>query len=194
MPITIIALAGFHYFYAYLKTKKIWSRWPFQGTSGLVVFWGKYMVFQIIGVLLISSAVFSITAEVAIVLWDRYPVYLKEGVYNGLVWLKNNVKEDEIILSSALSGNMIPAFTGRTVYIGHGHQTSDWFKKMYSSELFFFGNNLIDQKKEAWLKEQGIDYIFYGSKEKSLGSFDPAAKQYLRPVYSSLDLVIYQVK
>ena len=183
LPITIIGLIGLYYLYNYFKSKKIWQSFIL-----------KYLAAQIIVILLISSMVFSIAAEIVIILWDRYPVYLSNDIYQGLLWLKQNTNSQDVILSSAISGNMMPAFIGRTVYIGHGHQTADWYNKLYSSELFFFGNNAADPKKAAWLKEQRISYVFYGPKEKSLGNFNPSSKDYLAPIYSSSDLVIYQVK
>ena len=149
---------------------------------------------QFIGALLITSTFFAVAAEIMIILWNRYPVYINRDIYGGLLWLKERAAGEDIILSSAISGNIIPAFTGRKVYIGHGHQTTDWYAKFYASELFFFGNNSADSKKNSWLKEQGIDYVFFGDKERSFGGFEPSSKPYLSPVYSSEHLIIYRVK
>ena len=183
LPITIIASTSLYYLYSYFKAKKNWHS-----------FLLKYFIFQFIGALLITSTFFAVAAEIMIILWNRYPVYINRDIYGGLLWLKERAAGEDIILSSAISGNIIPAFTGRKVYIGHGHQTTDWYAKFYASELFFFGNNSADSKKNSWLKEQGIDYVFFGDKERSLGGFEPSSKPYLSPVYSSEHLIIYRVK
>ncbi|HLD27919.1 MAG TPA: hypothetical protein VJB39_03640, partial [Patescibacteria group bacterium] len=147
---------------------------------------------QGLALLLVSSTLFFIGTELVLVAWRRYPIYIPKSYALAFDWLKANLTNQEPILSSAQTGNIIPAFTGRLVYLGHGHQTADWQQKKPLVDNFF-KDNVHDEAKRAWLVEQNIAYLFYGSFEESLGDFNPRGKDYLIPLFQADNVTIYKV-
>jgi len=118
-------------------------------------------------------------------------MYLKKEAQEAMFWIRENTEEESIILSSLETGNLIPAFSIRQVYLGHGHQTAQFGRKASETERFFQKNN--DDGKIAFLKENKIDYLFLGPKEKELIQFNPEEKNYLKKVFSNNQATIYKV-
>lgn len=118
------------------------------------------------------------------------PYYLKNEYIEAFSWIEKNLSENEIILSSFYMGNFIPAYTGRIVYIGHGPQTIDLPNKEKIVE-WFFNNNEGDKYK--FLIDNKINYLFYSQKEKELGDYNPATKDYLKKVFENQEVAIYKI-
>ena len=181
-PLAILGVVGLYYLSGKLR------RTAFNGSYFL-----KSAAIQLTAVLLIGSNLLFLGVESVLIAWDRYPIYISQEDYRAILWFKDNVQKEEVILSSAPSGNLIPAYSGRKVFIGHGHQTSDWQDKLNYLNNFFFATNEDDEQKKDWLLSQKIDYLFYGFYERSLGGFKPEEKDYLRPVWQQGQAAIYRV-
>lgn len=120
------------------------------------------------------------------------PYYLYEGEVEAMRWLKRNVPKDEVIFSSYYMGNYIPAYSGRIVWIGHGPQTIDLPDKKATND-WFWRDDAESQAKRAFLQRENITYVFYGRKEKEIGTYSPATKDYLKKVFSDSQAEIYRV-
>ncbi|MBU1037116.1 hypothetical protein KKF32_03705 [Patescibacteria group bacterium] len=186
LPMVIIAVLGLYLVINYLNKRFFWQEM-------LKYYSVRAFLVMSLGFLLISSTFYNVGQDI-VILSTRPPLYyLKQEEYQAMLWLKNNISKDKVILSSAKTGNIIPAVTANKVYIGHGHQTGDWMFKLFKVKLWFFKTNKGDKEKYEWLKYEGINYIFYGSQERFLESFNPQEKNYLKPVYQNNEVVIYQV-
>src|SRR3989339_306291 len=181
LPLAIIAVVGLVVALNYFRKKKIFTNHFLRSITA-----------QGLALLLVSSTLFFIGTELVLVAWRRYPIYIPKSYALAFDWLKANLTNQEPILSSAQTGNIIPAFTGRLVYLGHGHQTADWQQKKPLVDNFF-KDNVHDEAKRAWLVEQNIAYLFYGSFEESLGDFNPRGKDYLMPLFQADNVTIYKV-
>jgi len=63
---------------------------------------------------------FSIIANDLSLYLENYDgMYLKKEVQTAMLWLRENTAEESIVLSSYETGNLIPAFSLRPVYLGH---------------------------------------------------------------------------
>jgi len=120
------------------------------------------------------------------------PYYLSKEETDSMKWIKTNVLENEIILSSFYTGNYIPAYTGRIVYIGHGPQTINLPIKLEIID-WFFKDNQEDTLKYNFIKENNIDYLYFGEKEKEMGDYSPSQKNYLKKVFKNNEVTIYKV-
>ena len=116
--------------------------------------------------------------------------YFPASYYQAALRLK--AEKPSTILATPRVANPMPAITGDKVYIGHLHQTVNYDQKLADLK-WFFSTNDIDDQKEAWLKAQKIDFVFYTKYEKSLGNFQPGQKSYLKLVYKNPEVEIYQV-
>ena len=121
-----------------------------------------------------------------------YPYYLHNDEINGFEWLDQNVQPDDVVLSSLMIGQYIPALTGAHAFLAHWAQTVDFYDKSEMVDAFFAKETGTDQR-EAILMKFGVDFIYYGPIEKSLGNFDPDSVPYLKQVYRSPLVYIYRV-
>lgn len=120
------------------------------------------------------------------------PYYLHQGEVDAMAWLKSNVSADGVVFSSYYMGNYIPAYSGRIVWIGHGPQTINLVQKSEVSDWFWSSDNEADAKYDL-LRRDRVSYVFYGRKEKELGSYDPGTKSYLQQAFQNSDASIYRV-
>ncbi len=122
----------------------------------------------------------------------EFPYYLTGQEASALAWVKDNTPDNAVLLSRMEIGNFLPAYTGRTVYIGHGPQTLYWRDKHAVVTRFFFHNNLDDAKYQ-FLKQNSITYIYYGEREHSIGTYNPFIKPYLEKVYDAGGIAVFRV-
>lgn len=118
--------------------------------------------------------------------------YVSRPFTAALAWYHDQTDARQLLLASNLSGNVIPGQIYRRVYLGHSVETLNYVEKYYQAASFFSGNT-NDQAKINFLRDNRIDYVFYSVNEKSLGSFEPQAKNYLQEVYRNSEVKIYKV-
>ena len=109
-----------------------------------------------------------------------------------MYWLRDMAGEREVTFSSYYMGNFIPAYSGRIVWIGHGPQTINLIEKREATD-WFWSDNLEDSYKNTFLHDENIRFVYYGQKEKELGTYDPAIKKYLEEVFRNDQVAIYSV-
>ena len=122
----------------------------------------------------------------------KFLYYINKERKQALDWLKNNLKEEDTILSEYMQGNIIPGITGKSVFIGHGHETVDSERKYKQMEWFFSDEN-NDELHLRFLKQNNITYITYGASEKEIGNWTPQNKKYLEKVFDNEEVQIYKV-
>lgn len=121
------------------------------------------------------------------------PYYLNDGEVAGMRWLREHLDKREVVFSSYYMGNYIPAYSGRIVWIGHGPQTIDLPDKFTKQEWFWRSDDEL-AAKEALLRNGNVSYLWYGRKEKELGTFDPATKPFLALAFRNNDVSIYRLE
>jgi uncharacterized membrane protein len=109
-----------------------------------------------------------------------------------MVWLKNNTDLNDVIFSAFNTGNFIPAYSGRVVWLGQWPQTADLERKLEQSDWFWQDDGQSAGKLE-FLKQNKITYVFWGRYEKAAGNYDPSTKKYLQQVFSENGISIYKV-
>lgn len=118
-------------------------------------------------------------------------LYLQVGEQKAFVWVSENTPLNSIILASPDTGNLIPAYTGRRVLYGHPFETVNAeIQKAQVTDLF--NGSISTTAAIMILHELNIEYVFYGPRERLLGS--PAFIQQLKPVFQGPEVVIYTVK
>ncbi len=100
--------------------------------------------------------------------------------------------EPKVVLAAQMSSLFIPVYSQNRVYCAHPIETLDYFAK-YPYQQWFFRNDQDAEMKEKFLKNNNIDYVFFGPEERALGSFNPENKSWLRPVYDQGGVKIYAV-
>ena len=187
IPMTILAIIGLESLFHWLKAKMSAHNFDFFINN-------KYLAVIIFIAVFCPSQVFNWVREFSIFQTDRYyeQLYIPRDRLSAYLWLKDNLGENDVVLAELLNGNLIPGVAGRKVFAGHGVETL-FFDSKVSDIAWFFKTNNLDDKKKVFLEKNNVSHIFFGEREASLGDFDPTDKNYLRPVFRSGQVVIFQV-
>ena len=152
----------------------------------------RYALLVILSILFFSSTLFQMSVDYFIYTDKRLFAYVDQEVVDAANWLKS-IDKDKIIFNSAENViNILPAYSGRKVYVGHGVETP-FFRQKQIEVDWFFSVNRDEGIEKDFLGKRGIDYIFYGDSERRLGDYDPSSKAYLEEVYSNDLVQIYQI-
>ncbi len=169
-----------------------------RGGWDILLFLKNRFVWRAIFIWIVGGGLF--LTNITIVAQDIYsyqnytlPNYLPQDYYNGARWLANNTLVDSAILAEPSLGNLLPAFSGRRVFVGHGHQTIDFEKKSQAWQDFLSSND-DDEHKKNWLHQMGVDYLWFDQQTAKTSSFLPGQKKYLQPAWISPSLTIYRLE
>jgi hypothetical protein len=179
VPIVIFSTWGLIYLQQLWRRTKIIKNldWAF-----------KSLLFWLCIILLPWSSILMVIKNTSI-----YPeAYLDKQEYEAIIWLKNNSMDGEIVLSDYYDGNHIAGLSARNIYLGHGIQTINWEKKQEQLKWFLEDNENLKNKQE-FLEQNGINYLFFGQREKNLGNLNPDNLTNLKLIYNNDKVDIYKV-
>lgn len=117
-----------------------------------------------------------------------------EGIVieDGDSWLDAHTHPQEVVLSSLHTGHHIPSRAGNKPVIAHWAATVDFLAKREAVKRFYDAST-PDAEREGLLREHDVRYVYHGSNERALGSFEPSQVSYLEPLFASTDVTIYAV-
>ncbi|MCX6785256.1 MAG: hypothetical protein NTZ18_00185 [Candidatus Komeilibacteria bacterium] len=188
LPMALIAVLGLSLVLRFLAKFQVWQIWA-------KLYFVRVSLLMVGGFLLTTSTIYVVGQDLLLLEIKSFPYYLSDNIYQGLCWLKDNTLKSELILTNNVTGTFVPTLAGRKVWLGHGHQTSDYVDKKSYLENIFFAGNKGDGQKKAWLKKTGIAYLFYSNENKNLsGNFNPFQKDYLELVWQEGQTAIFKVK
>ena len=141
--------------------------------------------------------VFSLPGTLIFVILSIYGIinhdnayYLSKGEAQALSWLDTKGKPASLVLASPSTGLFIPTWSNDCVIYGHPFETLNLeaSKQLVTS---IFDGSMGDEEIDEFLQNRGVDYVFYGPREKDLGN--PDFIDTLPVIFSSGDVIIYQV-
>jgi hypothetical protein len=94
------------------------------------------------------------------------PLYVPDVEWNAMRWLKEHSRRQERVLSLPWMGNIIPSATGDAVFVGHWGETAGFASK-YHTALSFFTGAMSPAAGGALLRDNRIDYVYYGEMEQA---------------------------
>lgn len=121
-----------------------------------------------------------------------YPYYLYNAELDAFKWLEQNVRPDDVVLSSLTTGQYVPMFTGAHAYVAHWAQTLDFFEKRDAAQRFFDAQ-IADDERARILQAHSVDYVLIGPAERALGDFSPNRSSLLSEVYGNSLVQVYRV-
>ncbi|HEX7976573.1 MAG TPA: hypothetical protein VF498_19335 [Anaerolineales bacterium] len=116
-------------------------------------------------------------------------LYLTRSEAAGLAWITQNTPPRGLVLAAPETGLFIPAQTGRRVLYGHPFETVNAAGEQAAVEGYFLSGG-ADQ---ALLARRGVDYVFFGPRERRLAG-PTLAGTGLTLAYTSGDVTIYAVQ
>jgi len=117
-------------------------------------------------------------------------IYLRRDEVDALKWISNNTPSDGLILTSPEMGLFVPAHTGRRVIYGHPFETANAKMEKHAVTRFFRAD-LPQSEAKSFLIKRGIDYIFFGPRERELGILPNVNN--IKPVFENETVVVLEV-
>jgi len=117
--------------------------------------------------------------------------YLSGDAWQALQWLSAHHQPADRALSSPQAGQLLPAWAGVTVYVGHYSETLDYFKKIATVRTVL-QPNASTTEVEAFLRANGISLLYWGPDEAATG-YRPGDQAFLRRIYQRGTVTIYRV-
>jgi hypothetical protein len=148
-------------------------------------------------IILIPTNVLIITGSTMSLRGQPDPIFRDKGELIALDWLSRRVGPSDVVLASYETGNYLPVRVGARAFVGHGPESVHAHRKKAQVARFFNVEDHASTTDNAWrrhlLEEYGVDYVFWGPKEQSLGAFDPNTAAYLQPVYGQGSYSLFEV-
>ena len=119
-------------------------------------------------------------------------LFYPSEVTKAVDWLKAHSTSDDVILSSYITGNLIPARIGRKVFIGHEMETIDFARKKELMQAFF--TQMSGEERCALLEKYGISLIFFGPYERAIGHLSPGELNCVEKIYQEDGVEIFRVR
>ena len=117
--------------------------------------------------------------------------YINDDAWQAMQWLSAHHQVADRALSAPAAGQLLPAWTGVPVYVGHYSETLDYFQKIHNVGAVLSPDE-PDSAVRNFLGANGLTLLYWGPDEAATG-FNPDDHAYLRPVYRHGAVAIYRV-
>lgn len=117
--------------------------------------------------------------------------YVGDDAWRAMQWLSAHHRTDDRALSSPGAGQLLPAWAGVQVYVGHYSETLDYFQKIRNVDAVLQAGE-PEATVRAFLHANGITLLYWGGAEAATG-FQPDNQPYLQLVHQDGTVAIYRV-
>jgi hypothetical protein len=155
------------------------SKWQYRLSWGLAIASTPSTIFLFLG---------GILAAIQPVI----PVFRPAEEVAAFQFLGNNANPGDVVLTSYLTGNALPAWAAVRVVVGHGPESVGLpvllkdLEKVHDQET-------PEAERRGLFELWGVRFVFHGPNETELGAWSPQGSGYLIPVYQAGGYEIYQV-
>jgi hypothetical protein len=117
--------------------------------------------------------------------------YINDDAWQAMSWLSAHHQVDDRALSAPAAGQLLPAWAGVPVYVGHYSETLDYFGKIRNVGAILSPTE-PDSAVRAFLNANHLTLLYWGPDEAATG-FQPDDHAYLHSVYRHGAVTIYRV-
>lgn len=151
---------------------------------------------QTIALILIMGTSFFLTGVYAHNIWKEQddpsnPIYQPTEAMQAIYFLDTLPKYSGILVREYY-GEVIQSFANVRVFIGGPHEFPDWLERQWRVDRFFTGT-LSDADAAKFLKDNDIQYVFYGPQEHSLTTTSSLYPNLLISVFATNAATVYKV-
>lgn len=107
-------------------------------------------------------------------------------------WLRAQEDGRAVILGDYQTGNLVAAYTGHPVMLGHWAETAEYEGKV-TAVAQFFDAATPDTQRQTLLQQFNVRYLWFGPREQALGQFQPDIVPYLTAVYQNNTITLYAI-
>ncbi len=115
--------------------------------------------------------------------------YLTRGERDALRWLNDSGEAGSLVLASPSMGLFVPTYTEDCVFAGHPFETLNQETNELIVTAVYQGVYSASATND-FLESKGVDYVFFGPRERVLGS--PDFLQDLTVAYSNDEVIVYE--
>lgn len=123
----------------------------------------------------------------------HYPVRISRDEYQSMLWLRSHAGIDEPIFSEVWAGNTIPGLAGRTVVVGHGHQTLELQQRL-RDWLAFRENVMTPAERTAMLERLRVHWLFWRPIDELPDGYQPNLDPRWQLAYTTSTVSIYRLQ
>jgi hypothetical protein len=117
--------------------------------------------------------------------------YISDDAWQAMQWLSVHHQAGDRVLSGPGAGELVPAWSGVPVYVGHYSETIDYFRKIENvAALLRPSTTAADFDQFA--RANGITMLYWGWDEAKTG-FDPQDYPELQRIYAAGSVSLYRV-
>ena len=117
--------------------------------------------------------------------------YINDDAWQAMQWLSAHHQAGDRALSAPAAGQLLPAWAGVPVYVGHYSETLDYFQKIRNVSAILSPDE-PDGALQNFLGTNRLTLLYWGPDEAATG-FHPDDHAYLHPVYRHGAVAIYRV-
>ena len=122
---------------------------------------------------------------------EEYQLYIPASELAAYLWLDENSKEDDIVLSTISTGGYIARYASVRVALGHLQDVTPMAKEISPRVNRFFSGEMTLDESRTLIDDLGADWIFFGHIEKTLYEGQIEMVQHLKSCYDNEDVTIY---
>lgn len=193
VPLSILATLGFvNVGLPWLAGSRAWQALvthPRYSTAGL----SRLVVVLFLAFMSLSNVYVLASVSTSAVIQQPDPLFRPRAEIVATAWLRQNGRESAVVLGEYETGNYVAAHAGQRVVIGHWAETFAYADKEEAVARFYDADTTHDWRRD-FLAQHQVDYVWFGPREQTLGTFRPQTADYLQPVFSHESVTIYAVQ
>lgn len=139
------------------------------------------------------SSLLLIAAGMDVAIRPKEPAFRKYEEVEAFSWLNEEAKPNSVVLSAFGTGNALPAWASVRVVIGHGPESVD-LEELEPQVDAFYSDKMTDLERQQFIGSHDVGYVWYGPRERAIGSWDPTRSDFLTLTYSYAGISIYRVQ
>jgi hypothetical protein len=125
---------------------------------------------------------------------NQLPTFIPRADMEAIAWVRAHLPPDGLIFCSTVSGRLIPALAGRSVYVGHWSETPRANERMKEAVAFYRATDATTEDRRAFLADRHIRYVYSGPTERDWGAADFDRDPLFRPIYRNAGAVLYEIQ
>jgi hypothetical protein len=158
---------------------------------------GKVKIERWVGRTLLSfgllSSLLLVAAGIDVAIRPNEPAFRNYEEVEAFSWLNDEVEPHSVVLATFSTGNAIPAWAPVRVVVGHGPESVNLAKLEIQVDAFY-GEKMSEPERLQFVRSHDVQYVWYGPREKALGSWSPNESDFLTFAYGYADYKIYRVQ
>jgi hypothetical protein len=192
VPLSILAVIGLYQVVLPALEKTQAYQWllgrPRYSAPGL----RRLFLIAFLGFMALSNLYVLADVTLNVAIQQPYPFFRQDAEKEAVDWLRAKTPRTTVVLGAYETGNYVAAHAGTQVVVGHWAETVDWQVKLDLTSRFYSGLESLPWM-QRFLRDQQVDYIWYGPRERQMGAPELESLANVSRVYYNDQVALYAV-